>query len=697
MVERATDVHTTLAPLLPALRCPCCGAPFQAVRLLAGWALRCRRREWPVVEGIAVLRESHETDRALRWLARGDERRALAVLVGADLRSRTDRWRGHAERLLLRRPAGEGPAARRSLRRIDGAARDRFERAVTCFFGEPPWPVPETADYFLYRRSDPSFVAAEAAAAITIASRRTILDTGCGVGHLLASLGAVSPGATLCGLDSLFAALLLARWYVAPRAALVCADASAPLPFVDGAFDALLSVDAFFDFPSLPGAAAEFRRVLAPGGGALIAHLHNRLTPHLYLGRTPLSPAEYLEILAPLAPLSIYDEATILRAIVEHDAPSPMAQDPAALVTAPDVTITAGNHASLAGLSWRPVEVGPARINPLYSGRTSLSRGSHRYTTEKERGPIEQFLPEQVEASTPREQLLRARVLLPWPFGLHPRGEAAELPNTVNPPRRTHRVGPARWLREVRSNRRTPELISRLKAVSVEKYPHGGVVFLMGHRVITRRGADPYDLCLTASGLDALLVGLRDAARVLSCDDALHRLQHGSLSPGLSLALTFDDGTLGLATLGSEVLRRHAVRATVFVTGPEAAPAGLYWWDREAAGGLRVDAARFLEQSEVFDVAHHTRHHRIVGTDPRDLLPLDHATHPWLAYPFGALGEDPAQAASLARSAGFTAAFTTRPGIATTRSDRLQLPRVALYDAPLDGLLKRLIALVETP
>jgi arsenite methyltransferase len=51
----------------------------------------------------------------------------------------------------------------------------------------------------------------------------------------------------------------------------VAADAQA-LPFQDGAFDAALSVNVLEALPDRAGALAELRRVLRPGGRALVAH-----------------------------------------------------------------------------------------------------------------------------------------------------------------------------------------------------------------------------------------------------------------------------------------------------------------------------------------------------------------------------------------------------------------------------------------
>ena len=52
------------------------------------------------------------------------------------------------------------------------------------------------------------------------------------------------------------------------KARFVCADVREPLPFPEGRFDAVLSIDAFNHFFDLAGLLRECFRVLRPGGGS---------------------------------------------------------------------------------------------------------------------------------------------------------------------------------------------------------------------------------------------------------------------------------------------------------------------------------------------------------------------------------------------------------------------------------------------
>lgn len=103
-----------------------------------------------------------------------------------------------------------------------------------------------------------------------------VLDVGCGTGLSLATLAA--PGRAV-GLDDHAEALAFAREAGARR--LVRGSATA-LPFLDGAVDRALLLDVVEHVPDDAAVLAEVRRVLAPGGVAVIhVPAHPRLwSPH---------------------------------------------------------------------------------------------------------------------------------------------------------------------------------------------------------------------------------------------------------------------------------------------------------------------------------------------------------------------------------------------------------------------------------
>ena len=96
----------------------------------------------------------------------------------------------------------------------------------------------------------------------------SVLDVGCGTGELLREVGLRFPETARTGLDLSANMLAVAREKLGGAVELVQGDAER-LPFADGRFEVLLCNDSFHHYPNPGAAAAEFARVLQPGGTAL--------------------------------------------------------------------------------------------------------------------------------------------------------------------------------------------------------------------------------------------------------------------------------------------------------------------------------------------------------------------------------------------------------------------------------------------
>ena len=106
--------------------------------------------------------------------------------------------------------------------------------------------------------------------ALAVESGLAVLDVGCGGGHLVRELAlAVGDGGRAVGLDMSAEQIGVARDLCAdvPAAELIEGQAT-NMPFEDGAFDGLASIQALEYIPDVDGALAECRRVLKPGGKA---------------------------------------------------------------------------------------------------------------------------------------------------------------------------------------------------------------------------------------------------------------------------------------------------------------------------------------------------------------------------------------------------------------------------------------------
>ncbi len=115
-----------------------------------------------------------------------------------------------------------------------------------------------------------------------VAANKRVLDVGCGLGTVVASINAHVSPIDLVGVNIDDRQLEIARSGVQPRAGntmdFITADAC-DMPLDDDSFDVLLALECSFHFPSREGFLKEARRVLRTGGRfALCEHFASEET-----------------------------------------------------------------------------------------------------------------------------------------------------------------------------------------------------------------------------------------------------------------------------------------------------------------------------------------------------------------------------------------------------------------------------------
>lgn len=304
----------TLDALIGLLQCPACAGALRFVPVAqrareAGTCgvLECACAVYPVLDSVPVVRTGRLSRHSIAdarvvspgplvaevvaqvRAARGAE--ALAELLSAPLCPWPLNRVGAARRLSLRAPLADATqAAHRRRTRAMLARREALtaEDWMSALY----WNAPEIYDpfnYFFYRFGTPRHLATLGLLTVLPAGG-PVLDLACGYGHLGHTLAA--QGRTVVGLDQNVHQAWVARHYVAPGAAFVCADADQPFPFRDGAFGSAFCSDAFHYIHDKAAALSELDRTTS-GGLVALATVGNagvgepdgeELTPDGYAG-----------------------------------------------------------------------------------------------------------------------------------------------------------------------------------------------------------------------------------------------------------------------------------------------------------------------------------------------------------------------------------------------------------------------------
>jgi SAM-dependent methyltransferase len=333
--------------------------------------MRCACADWPVVEGIPIFTS---------WAK--NRRFSLEEVLARHL------------------PPAEGLPAKILRRFFPGTGRihDAVLQRDAPFL-DLAAALGRTADldYFRYRFSDLSYLST--AALLTPLSQGPLLDLGCGAGHLSRALSKRIPRGVIVGLDLSFTLLYLARRFVAPTALFVCADASATLPFRDGAFEAALCADTFNYLRDRAATARELLRIVK---GPLLL---SRLADPSFRGRgshEPLQPDAYLSMFAPRGP-RLHRDRDLLEAFLKTRS---LDLNRTSASRDEVLTLTAGVEAKV----WPGADyfVSGSELNPIYETREEGDRIhlKRRFISERYAEvyrAYDEFLPESL--SVTREQI----------------------------------------------------------------------------------------------------------------------------------------------------------------------------------------------------------------------------------------------------------------------------------------------------
>jgi peptidoglycan/xylan/chitin deacetylase (PgdA/CDA1 family) len=223
------------------------------------------------------------------------------------------------------------------------------------------------------------------------------------------------------------------------------------------------------------------------------------------------------------------------------------------------------------------------------------------------------------------------------------------------------------------------------------RFRRNEAVIVLFHRVNDSYPNDP--LTYSTKNFEKFVRFFGRFFEVIPLTALLGRLESGAGLAG-SLAITFDDGYRGNATIAAPILERHDQRACFFVTTQFIGSNHVPWWDAEK--GIDVhwmtwDQVRALRKTG-HDIGSHPETHPDLGVISRDearreiaggsaRLDAELGEHSGLfAYPYGGKKNMSEENQSVLKELGLRCTLSAFGGTVRPGDDPLRLKRITVSD-----------------